>query len=95
MRIRYCPVHMYNQDNPNKYRLGFFILADAKYYFVYYIDVYQGNNKANIYIHPSLHNLTTTHKYVANDIIKSEITNDPHEYIHIYMENRYADVQLF
>ena len=35
MRSRYCPVRQYNKDKPNKYRVDFFILADASYYFIY------------------------------------------------------------
>ena len=46
MRSRYCPVRQYNKDKPDKYRVDFFILADAKYYFIYHLDVYQGKNEA-------------------------------------------------
>ena len=52
MRSRYYPVKMYNKSKTDKYRVGFFILVDAKYYFIYHIDVYQGKNTENIYIHP-------------------------------------------
>ena len=65
-----CPVRVYNKDISKKYRADFFILADAKYYFIYNIGVCQGNNTENIDIHPSLQNLPTTHKYVSKDIIK-------------------------
>ena len=87
MRSRYCPVQMYNKDKPDKYRVEFFIFSDAKYYFVYHFDVFQGKNTENIYIHPSLHNLLTTQKAVADDLIKSVITNNPHGSRHLYMEN--------
>ena len=70
-------------------------MADAKYYFIYNICVYQGENIVNIDIHPSLQKLTTTQKYDANDIIESGIKNDPHGSRHIYMENKYAAPQLF
>ena len=43
---------MYNKDKPGKYRVDIFILANAKYYFIYHIDVYQGKNTANIDIQP-------------------------------------------
>ena len=31
-------------------------MADAKYYFIYHIDMYQGTNTENIDIYTSLHN---------------------------------------
>ena len=70
-------------------------MVDAKYYFIYNIDVYQGNNKENIEIHPSLQKIPTTKKYVANYIINSGIANGPHGSRHIYMENQYAFIKLF
>ena len=73
----------------------FFILADAKYYLIHHIDVYQGNNTENIDIHPSLRNLPTTQKSIANAIIKSVIANYPHGYRHIFLDNRYSAPQLF
>ena len=30
MRSRYCPVRQYNKDKPEKFRVDFFIMADAK-----------------------------------------------------------------
>ena len=95
MRSRYCPVRQYNKDKPDKYRVDFFILADAKHYFIYHLDVYQGKNKANIDIHHSIRNIPTTEKAVANAILKSGICNDPNGYRHIFMDNRYAAPQLF
>ena len=77
MRSRYCPVRQYNKDKPAKYRVDFFLLADTDYYNVFHLDVYQGSNKANIDIHPTLHKLPTTQKAVANAILKSRIDNDP------------------
>ena len=94
MRSRYCPVRQYNKDKPDKYRVDFFILADAKYYFIYHLDVYQGKNKANIDIHKSVRKLPTTQKAVANAILKSGIANDPDGSRHIFMDNRYAAPQL-
>ena len=43
MRSRYCPVRQYNKDKPDKYRVDFFIMADARDYNVGHLDVYQGN----------------------------------------------------
>ena len=42
MRIWLCPVRMYNKDKTEIYIVGFFVLANAKYYFIYHIDMYQG-----------------------------------------------------
>lgn len=94
MRSRYCPVRQYNKDKPNKYRVDFFILADASYYFIYHLDVYQGKNTNNIDIHKDAAKLPTTQKAVANAILKSEINNDPNGSRHIFMDNRYTAPQL-
>ena len=48
MRSRFCPVRQYCKDKPAKYWVDFFILADSGDCFIYYLDVYQGKNKANI-----------------------------------------------
>ena len=95
MRSRYCPVRQYNKDKPAKYRVEFFLLADTDYYNVFHLDVYQGSNKANIDIHPTLHKLPTTKKVVANAILKNRIDNDPNGSRRLYMDNRYASPQVF
>ena len=95
MRSRFCPVRQYNKDKPAKYRVDFFILADARDYFICHLDVYQGKNKVNIDIHPSVKYLPTTQKAVANSILKSGIDNDEYGYIYLFMDNRYAAPQLF
>ena len=41
-RSRLNPIRQYNKDKPKKFRVDFFILSDAKQYFIYHIDVYQG-----------------------------------------------------
>ena len=94
MKSRYCPVRQYNKDKPNKYRVDFFILADAKYYFIYHLDVYQGKNRNNIDVHDDAKKLPTTQKAVANAILKSNIANDPHGSRHLFMDNRYCAPQL-
>ena len=70
-------------------------MDDEKYYLIYTIDVHQGKNTENIEIHPSLHNLSTTQKSVANTIIKSGITNDTRGSRHICMDNKYDNPQVF
>ena len=94
MRSRFCPVRQYNKDKPAKYRVDFFILADSRDYFIYHLDVYQGKNKANIDIHPSVRHLPTTQKAVANAILKSQIANDLDGCRYLFMDNRYAAPQL-
>ena len=95
MRSQFCPVRQYNKDKPDKFRVDFFLLAASQHYFIYHLDVYQGKNKANIDIDPSVANLPTTQKAVANAILKSDIANDPHGCRFLYMDNRYAAPQLF
>ena len=73
---------MYNKDKPETFRVKVFILANAKYYLIYLIDVYQGKIAENIDIQPSLHNLPTTQKVVANSIINNRIENIFFGYIH-------------
>ena len=59
MRRRHCPVRQCNKDNPEKYRVDFFIMADVIHYLICHLDMCQGKNKANIYIIPTLHWLPT------------------------------------
>ena len=87
MRSRYYSVRQYNKDKPNKYRVDLFILADAKYYFIYHLDIYQGKNSNNIDVHKDARKLPTTQKAVANAILKSEIANDPNGSRHLLMDN--------
>ena len=94
MRSRYCPVRQYNKDKPEKFRVDFFIMADAEHHFIYHLDVYQGKNKANIDINQTLHKLPTTQKAVANAILKSRIANDVNGCRRIFMDNRYCAPQL-
>ena len=94
MRSRFCPIRQYNKDKPAKYRVDFFILADATHYFIYHLDVYQGKNLANIDIDPLIRHLPTTQKAVANAILKSQINNDKDGCRYIMMDNRYAAPQL-
>ena len=58
------------------------------------MNVYQGKNKANIDIHPSVQQLPTTQKAVANAILKSQIDNDKDGCRYLFMDNRYAAPQL-
>ena len=47
-RSRRNPIRQYCKDKPNKFRVDFFILADAKEYFIYNLEPYQGRNGGNI-----------------------------------------------
>ena len=94
MRSRFCPVRMYNRDKPAKFRVDFFILADAKYYFISHLDVYQGANDRNVDVMPSVKHLPTTQTAVANAILQSGIDNGVDGCRHIYIDTRYAAPQL-
>ena len=72
----FCYVRQYNSENPNRFRIGLFVLADSTHYCVIYIDVYQVNNAVNIDIHAIAANLPTTIKLVVNGIITSGVGND-------------------
>ena len=69
-------------------------MADARDYFIYHIDVYQGKNKANVDIDSVLKSLPTTQKAVANAIVQSGNANNTDGSRHIFMDNRYACPQL-
>ncbi len=56
--------------------------------------MYQGKNRANTDIHPSVRQLPTTQKAVANAILKSQIDNDKDGCRYLFMDNRYAAPQL-
>eukprot|EP00957_Ditylum_brightwellii_P150015 11424694-Ditylum_brightwellii.AAC.1 len=94
MRSCYCPVHQYNKDKPDKLCVGFFILANAKYLFIYYLDVYQGKNKNNIEFHPDVINLPVTQKAVRNAILQSGIVNDSNGMQHFFFDSKCAAPQL-
>ena len=94
MRSRFCPVRMYNKDKPDKYRVDFFVLADAEAYFIYHLDVYQGKNDAEVEIHNDAKGLPTTQKAVINAICSSGLSNDPEGYRELFADNRYMCPEL-
>eukprot|EP00957_Ditylum_brightwellii_P140187 10682028-Ditylum_brightwellii.AAC.1 len=59
MQSRFCSVRQYSKDKPDKFRVDFFILVDVEHYFTYHLDCYQGGNKANIDIDPTIRRLPT------------------------------------
>ena len=67
-RSRFFLVRKYNKNNPGKYRIGFFVFANSKYYFVWHLDVYQGKNAGNIDIHYRAKKLPKTMKAVINAV---------------------------
>jgi len=88
-RSRFCPVRQHNKDKPDKCRVDFFMLCDSKYYFIYHMDVHQGKNKHNSYIHKHAADLPTTQKAVMNSIFKTDLsTPDPLGYRHLASDNR-------
>jgi len=72
-RSRLCPVRQYNKDKPDKYRVDFFVLADAATYAVLHVDVYQGKNPRDINIHEAAKGLPTTQKAVVNAIMQTHL----------------------
>ena len=70
-------------------------MADARDYFIYNLDVYQGKDKANANIDDSFMGIPTTQKVVANAIVQSGIGNYTNDCRYLYMDNRYACPQLF
>eukprot|EP00957_Ditylum_brightwellii_P081514 6201660-Ditylum_brightwellii.AAC.1 len=70
-------------------------MQNAENYFIYHLDSYQGKNKANIDIDPTIKRLPTTQKDIANTILKSDIANDPNGRRFLYMVNCNAAPQLF
>jgi hypothetical protein len=96
-KSRYNPVRQYNSNKPDKYRIDFFIMANATSgnNFIYHIDVYQGKNSTNAFIAKEAWGLPTTQKAVVNAVISSGIANNPDGMHEIYMDNRYSAPTLF
>ncbi len=69
----YNPVRKYFFSKPDKYRIDFFILADASngHKFIYDIDIYQGKNVQNISTDEDLRSLSNTQKAVVNIIVST------------------------
>lgn len=93
-RSCFCPCRQYNKDKPNKFRVDFIILCDARAYFICHIDVYQGKNRANVGIAPEVQHMLTTQKALANAIICGKISNDPMGYRKLSTDNRCSSIKL-
>jgi hypothetical protein len=96
-KSKYNPVRQYNASKPDKYRIDFFVLANATSgnNFVYHLDVYQGKNQTNAFIAEEAWKLPTTQKAVVNAIISSGLSNDPNGFWELYMYNRYSSPTRF
>ena len=70
-------------------------MVAVTHYFIFHLDVWQGKNKANIDVGPTLYRLPTTQKVVANAIVESQIANDKDGSRHMFMDDRHAAPQLF
>ena len=57
---------------------------------VCYLDIYQGKNGDNVGIHPSIKDLPTTQKALANALIYAMVSNDPMGYWTVYSDNSYS-----
>ena len=93
-RSRMCPVRQYNKDKPDKYRVDFFVLADAKSYAVLHMDVYQGRNSTNAFIDDRAKDLPTTQKAVLNAVFATNLDEEPGGFRHLAMDNRYQCAEL-
>ena len=93
-RSRMCPVRQYNKDKPDKYRVDFFVLADAKTYAILHMDVYQGRNADNTFIDDRAAELPTTQKAVLNAIYQCKLETETSGYRHLAMDNRYQCPEL-
>ena len=58
-RSRFCCVRQHNNDNPDKFCIDLFVLANSTHYLVRHIDVYQVNNAGKVDIHARAINLPT------------------------------------
>eukprot|EP00957_Ditylum_brightwellii_P167784 12772645-Ditylum_brightwellii.AAC.1 len=95
MHSQFCPARQYDEDKPDKLRVDFFVQADCRDLFIYHLDAYQGNKKANTDIDHTVRNLSTIQKAVANAIIKLGIANDPDRCRYFYMGSHYITPELF
>ena len=93
-RSRFCPVRQYNKDKPQKYRVDFYILSDARRYNILHLDVYQGKNANNINIHPAIQDLPTTQKAVANSLHSTGLHEETQGMHCLSMDNRYQCPEL-
>ena len=93
-RSRYCPARQYNKDKPQKFRVDFFILSSSSTYAILHLDVYQGANATNSYIHQQALNLPTTMKAVVNACYQLEMHKLTDGYRHVSMDNRYCSPKL-
>ena len=80
-RLCFNPLILYNKDNPQKFRVDFFVLHNnslGKYCIVQY-NVYQGKSKnyENIGIPTEIQNFATTQMAVINTIIQAKHGKEP------------------
>ena len=83
------------QIKQEKRRIDFFVFSNRKYYFVWNIDMYQGNNEGNIDIHHRAKQLPTMMKEVINSVLASSIANGHYSAWKISLDNMYACQYIF
>ena len=86
---------MYNKDKPQKYRVDFFVLADASTYAILHLDVYQGKHTTDLFMHEKAKGLPITQAAVVNAVCTT-LLNVPsnHGFRYISLDNRYGCPQL-
>ena len=86
---------MYDKDKPDKCFVHFLFWLTQKHYLIYHLDVYQGNNKANIDISHLIDDLSITQKAAENAILKLGINNDVDDCHYIFMDKNNVERGLF
>jgi len=74
-RSRMCPVRQHDEDKPDKHRVDFFVLLDAKHCFIHHMDVCQGKNSHNVHIDKRASDLPATQKAVIIALCQTGLDN--------------------
>lgn len=96
-RSRFCPIRQCQKDKPDRYPVDFFILEGTASQVIYHVDVYQGENPANVGIAPELVNLPTRMKAVLNAVVQSKVSegsDDMNGYRILSLDNRFQCPRL-
>ena len=93
-RHRRNPIRQFNGAKPQKFRIDYFLLTEAKSYFIHHADVHQGKNASEVNIHKEVHGVPTTQKVVLNAVLQTKMHECVDGARHITLDNRYQCPQL-
>ena len=96
-RSRFCPVRQHNEDKPQKFRVDFFVVCDAKTHATLCLDVCQGKNHPNVGMHGKVRDSPTSQKAVANACCQLGLHKKDDcggRMRHVAMDNRHQCPQL-